>query len=105
MMPVVLHFNADSCPDGIADIAVALGEDVKGLSKVEAAKRAAPAIRKLAKAVGLPTTLAEYGADPQLIGVCSEFAAKDGDLPENPIATTIDQMKDFYKQAFEENPD
>ena len=105
MMPVITNFNIPVCPDRIADIAVALGEDVEGLSKIDAAKKAAHAIRKLGKSIGLPTTLSEYGADPKLIPICAERALKDGDLPGNPVAPTLEQIKDLYKKAFEGNLD
>ena len=103
LMPVILNFNASACPDRIANIAVAMGEDVDGLGKTEAARKAAHAIRELGEAAGLPTTLTEYGADPELIPICAEFAATAGDMPGNPITPTIEQIKDLYKQAFEGN--
>lgn len=62
-----IKFNASHCPEKIAEIAVAMGEDVSGLSDIEAAMKAAEAIKKLAKSVGLPSTLSAGGADPNLI--------------------------------------
>ncbi len=103
MMPVILNFNASACPDRIAKIAVAMGEDVEGLGKTETAHKAAHAIRKLGKAAGLPTTLAAYGADPELLTICAEFAAIAGDMLGNPITPTMEQIQDLYKQAFEGN--
>jgi alcohol dehydrogenase class IV len=101
LMPVILNFNASACPDRIAKIAVAMGEDVEGLDKTETAGKAAHAIHKLGKAVGLPTTLSEYGADPELLPICAEFAATAGDMPGNPITPTMEQIKNLYKRAFE----
>ena len=103
LMPHILNFNVAACPDRIANIAVALGVDVDGLGKTEAARKAAYAIRKLGEAVGLPTTLTEYGADPELIPICAEYAQTAGDMPGNPITPTMEQIKDLYKQAFEGN--
>ncbi|MCP4627971.1 MAG: iron-containing alcohol dehydrogenase [bacterium] len=103
LMPHILNFNASACPDRIANIAVALGEEVDGLGKTEAARKAAHAIRQLGEAVGLPTNLTEYGADPQLIPICADYAQTAGDMPGNPITPTMEQIKDLYKQAFEGN--
>lgn len=103
LMPHILNFNASACPDRIAAIAVALGVDVDGVGKTEAARKAAHAIRKLGEAVGLPTTLTEYGADPELIPICAEYAQTAGDMPGNPITPTLEEIKDLYKQAFEGN--
>ncbi len=105
MMPVIMRFNMTARTDRIADIAVAMGEEVEELSPVEAAKKAVYAVHKLAKSIGLPTTLSEYGADPKLIPVCAERASKDGDLPGNPVSPTLEQIEDLYKKAFEGNFD
>ena len=105
MMPVVLNFNVPACADRIAEIAIAMGEDVTGLSKVEAARRAAHAVRKLGTTIGLPATLSEYGADPNLIAICAEWALKDPDVPGNPVTPTRQQVEDLYKQAFERTLD
>ncbi len=100
MMPVVMKFNLIACVDRLVDIAVAMGEQVEGLSKMEAAEKAPYAVRRLGKSIGLPTTLSEYGADPKLIPICVERAAKDGDLETNPRVPTMEQIEELYKEAF-----
>ncbi|MCF8070164.1 MAG: iron-containing alcohol dehydrogenase [Desulfobacterales bacterium] len=100
MMPPVTKFNISSCPEKIAKIAEAMGEDISGLSAEAGALKAAEAIAKLGKAVGLPTTLSEAGATKELIPACAKFAAKDGDLPGNPVTPTIDQITDLYMEVF-----
>ena len=100
---VIINFNVPACPDRIANIAAALGENVLGLEKAKAAQKAASVIRKLGKAVGLPTTLSEYGADKALIPICAKYAETAGDMPGNPITPTLEQIEDLYKQAFEGN--
>jgi alcohol dehydrogenase len=103
LMPVILNFNAAACPDRIANIAAAMGENVRGVEEAEAVQKAASSIRKLGKSVGLPTTLSEYGADPASIPICAEYAQTAGDMPGNPITPTLEQIEDLYQQAFEGN--
>lgn len=100
MMPPVMKFNMIACIDQLADIAVAMGEQVEGLSKREAAERAPLAVRQLVKSIGLPTTLTEYGVDLELISSLAKWASKDGDLPGNPRIPTLEQIEELYKEAF-----
>src|SRR5512138_79936 len=49
LLPAVCEFNLIACPERFADIAVALGENINGLSVTEAAEKAIASIRKLSK--------------------------------------------------------
>jgi len=102
MMPIVMNFNTIACVDRIADIAVAMGEKVKGLSKAEAAKKAPVAVVQLQKSLGLPTTLSECKADPKLIPVCAKWSLTDTSIPGNPRTMTQEQIEELFKKAFEE---
>jgi len=105
MMPPVMKFNMIACIDQLADIAVAMGEQVEGLSEREAAEKAPLAVRQLLRSVGLPTTLSEYGVDQKLIPNLAKWALKDGDLPGNPRGLALEQIEELYRKAFEENLD
>lgn len=98
------RINLIACVDRLADIAAALGEEIEGLSKREAAEKASLAVRQLSKSIGLPATLSEYGADPQLIPSLAKWASKDGDLPGNPRVPTLEQIEELYKEAFTGKP-
>jgi alcohol dehydrogenase len=102
MMPIVMNFNTIACVDRMVDIAIAMGEKVKGLSKTEAAKKAPAAVAQLQKSLGLPTTLSECKADPKLIPVCAKWALTDPDIPGNPRTLTLKQIEALFKKAFEE---
>ena len=101
MMPVLMKFNLIACVDRLVDIAVAMGEKVDGLSRVDAAEKAPHAVQRLVKSIGLPTTLSEYGADPKLIPVSAKWALKDIDIAGNPRTLTLEQAEELYKKAFE----
>ena len=61
LLPHVEEFNLIACPDRFADIAVAMGENIQGLSVRDAADKAIAAIKKLSVDVGIPSGLAELG--------------------------------------------
>ena len=52
LLPAVCEFNMIANPKRFADIAVAMGENIKNLSDVEAAAKGIAAIRKLSSDIG-----------------------------------------------------
>ncbi|MBT6341047.1 MAG: iron-containing alcohol dehydrogenase, partial [Desulfobacula sp.] len=101
MMPVVMDFNTIACLDQMKDIAKAMGEKVQGLSKIQAAAKAPAAVLQLQKSIGLPTTLSECNADPELIPECAKWALSDTSIPGNPRTMIQEQIEWLFKKAFE----
>lgn len=95
----VMDFNKVACPERFADIAVALGENIDGLSHVEAADVAVEAVRSLASDVGIPHTLTEVGVPPEGISVLAEDAMKSGNIQINPRHTTLKDIIALYEAA------
>lgn len=60
-LPVVMDFNAIASPEKFARIAIELGENTEGLTKMEAAHSAARAVRKMLSDLELPMTLSDVG--------------------------------------------
>ena len=61
LLPVISKFNILASAERFQDIAIAMGENVTGLSVNDAANVAIEAITRLSKAVGIPSGLAELG--------------------------------------------
>lgn len=99
LLPQVCDFNLIACPERFADIAVALGENVKGLSTVEAANKGIAAIRTLAKGVGIPAGLAELGVKEADLETMAKNAQKDACMLTNPRKATLQQVIDIYKAS------
>lgn len=95
----VMDFNKVACPERFADIAVALGENIDGLSHVEAADVAVEAVGALASDVGIPDTLSEVGVAPEGISVLAEDAMKSGNIQINPRHTTLKDIIALYEAA------
>ena len=61
ILPHAMEFMLPGAVDKYAQIAVALGENVDGLSKRQAAEKAVTAVKQLSADVGLPSGLSYYG--------------------------------------------
>lgn len=99
LLPEVCEFNLIACPERFRDVAVALGEDVTGLSVVAAGERAIAAIRRLAKDVGIPRDLATLGVREKDLEIMAGNAKKDACQLTNPRTATLEQVVGIYKAA------
>ncbi|NPV58590.1 MAG: iron-containing alcohol dehydrogenase [Actinobacteria bacterium] len=61
LLPHVMRFNLDSCPELYRDVAAAMGLDVSGLPARRAAEAAADAVEELGGALPVPSSLREAG--------------------------------------------
>lgn len=95
----IMTYNRYACPEKFADIAAAMGEDVDGLSAVDASVLAVEAVQNLSDDVGIPTTLSEAGAKAEGIPVMAEDAMKSGNIQVNPRKTTIKDVIALYEES------
>lgn len=99
LLPHVEEFNLIACPERFVDIAVAMGENVEGLSVREAADKAISAIRKLSADVGIPSGLSGFNIKEADFKVMAENAMKDICSFTNPRTATLDDVISIYKAA------
>nr|HOP39641.1 iron-containing alcohol dehydrogenase [Geobacteraceae bacterium] len=85
--------------DRYADVAVAMGEDITGLTTREAALKCIRAIRDLSEDIGIPSGLKELGMKESDIPNMAEWAMKEVCTPTNPRITTVKDMIELYKKA------
>ena len=94
-----MAYNRYACPEKFAAIAVAMGEEVAGLSAVDASVLAVEAVQNLSDDVGIPATLTEAGAKAEGIGVMAEDAMKSGNIQVNPRKTAIKDVIALYEAS------
>jgi alcohol dehydrogenase len=99
LLPHVEGFNVIACADRFADIAVALGENIEGLSVMEAADVALDAIERLSFDVGIPSGLRELGVKEEDLPTLADNALKDACGLTNPRKATKEQIIEIYKNA------
>jgi alcohol dehydrogenase len=99
LLPEVCAFNLIACPQRFGDIALALGENIDGLSPVVAAEKAISAIRRLARDVGIPKNLTVLGVLEKDLETMAMNAKKDACQLTNPRTATLEQVIDIFKVA------
>lgn len=101
MLPYVMEWNLISCPSKFADVAKALGENIDGLSVMEAAKKSVKAVRDLLVDLDIPLTLKDTGVKKsdlqQLISDCIVQGPKAN--PRVPFGEK--EITKIYEKAFE----
>ena len=102
MLPPVMAFNLIACPAKFADIAVALGEVLVGLSPMEAAQCAVDAVQMLSEDVGIPQDLKALGADPAKIDALVDESETQGAIRFNPRKVTRPDLVTLFTEAFED---
>ncbi|MDD3621990.1 MAG: iron-containing alcohol dehydrogenase [Methanofollis sp.] len=100
LLPHVEKFNLLAAPERFVDIAKALGENVEGLSTMDAADKAIEAIKRLSVDVGIPAGVAELGAKEEDIPTLADNAMKDACSLTNPRVATKEEIMAIYKEAF-----
>lgn len=99
LLPHICKFNMISSPARFADIAEALGENICGLSEIEAAEKAVESIKTLSKNLNIPPNLGEQGVKEQDIKIMADNALKDACLATNPRILSQEDIIYIYKQA------
>jgi choline dehydrogenase len=95
-----MEYNFKGEPEKFARIAVAMGEDSRGLSIWQAAEKAVEAVMKLTEDVEIPT-LQELGFSEEEIPMLAEIAYKDPQTIGNPRDLSVQSYVQIYKRAFE----
>ena len=99
LLPHVSRFNMIAKMDRFADIAVAMGENIDGLSLRAAAEVALDAIRTLSADIGIPAGLASLGVKEEDLKIMAENAQKDACGLTNPRCPNLDDVIQIYKNA------
>jgi alcohol dehydrogenase len=99
LLPHVEQFNLIACPERFRDIAIALGENVDGLSVNDAAQLAIDSIKRLSTSVGIPAGLTELGVKEEDLEVMATNAKKDACQATNPRLATLQEVIQIFKNA------
>ncbi len=100
LLPVVEEYNILSNPQRFADIAVFMGENIDGLSVMDAAQKAIDAMRRLATDIGIPTSLKEMGVKEEDFELMAENALRDGNAGSNPRKGNKNDIINLFRKAF-----
>lgn len=96
----VIRFNTMACVERMIEVAKAMGENVQGLGKLDAAYKAADAMRQFAESIGLPTSLNKEIHDPAMIHSMAKTALSNDNTYGNPRIPTQEELEGLYKKAY-----
>ena len=99
LLPAVSDFNLIAKAPQFAQVAVAMGEDIAGLSPMDAGAKGIDAIRKLSKDVGIPANLTVLGVKEGDLEIMATNAKKDACCFTNPRLATLQQVISIFKAA------
>jgi alcohol dehydrogenase len=99
LLPHVEQFNLIGCADKLSDVAVALGENIEGLTTPQAAQRAIDAIKELATSIGIPAGLKDLDVKEKDFEVMPKNAMADACQATNPRTATLDEVIQIFKNA------
>ncbi len=101
MLPIVMDFNSEHCPERYRMIADAAGLEVSGKEPMQAAKEAVEAVARLRSEIGLSETLKDFNVpeDPEQLKALVELAGSDGQISYNPRYLEEDDILGLYVKA------
>ena len=99
LLPYVTEYNYAADLDRYAAIAEALGEDVRGLPKRDAAKKSVDALFKLCEDLCIPT-MKQIGAKEEDLEELAQRASVNVSVDSNPRKATKEDFLNIFKKAF-----
>lgn len=100
LLPHVCRYNLIANPQKFADIAEFMGENIQGISVLEAADKAIDAIFRLSAELSIPAHLSEMGVKEADFELMADNALKDGNAFSNPRTGTQDDIITIFKAAY-----
>lgn len=100
LLPHVLKFNGQVCPELYKNMGRAFGLDMNNLSDEEAVDKVVEAVKELSIKLGIPQTLREIGIPQEMISSLANQAINDPCTPGNPRDVTVEDLINLYKEAY-----
>lgn len=100
LLPYVMRYNGEVCPDRFVDMGRAFGLDMNGVTGMDAVMKVVNAIQDLNQKLGIPTHLKEVGVKEEDIPMLSEKAMNDVCTGGNPRETSVADIEKIYHEAF-----
>lgn len=101
LLPHVMLFNLDECPDRYALVAQAAGLDIRDLNDIEAGEAAAGAVWDLTRKMGVPQKLRDAGVPEHGLEEAANLSLSDGAIVYNPKAVLdAGEVLTLFRQAW-----
>ena len=100
LLPHVLRFNGEVCPELFRNMGKAFGLEMSNLSNQEAIDSVVNAVTELSKKLNIPQSLREIGIPQDMFYQLASQAIDDACTPGNPREVTIEDIVSIYKSAY-----
>lgn len=100
LLPHVMEYNLLANPKKFADIAAFLGVDIRGLSHMEAGRKAIECIKQLTMEIDAPQRLSDIGLEKDEIPHMSLVALDDACMITNPRDATAEDIEEIFRRAW-----
>ncbi|ALF09197.1 iron-containing alcohol dehydrogenase [Parageobacillus thermoglucosidasius] len=100
LLPHVMEYNLLANPKKFADIAAFLGVDIRGLSHMEAGRKAIECIKQLTMEIDAPQRLSDIGLEKDEIPHMSLVALDDACMITNPRDVTAEDIEEIFRRAW-----
>lgn len=100
LLPYILEYNGEVCPDRFRDMGEAFGLNMEGLTDKEAVLKVVNAVRDLAIRLNIPQHISDVGAKEEDIPMLAQKALEDPCTGGNPRETSLNDFIDLFKKAF-----
>ena len=101
LLPHVLKFNGQVCPELFRNMGNAFGLDMANMTDEEAVQKVVDAVKELSIKLHIPQTLKEIGIPKEMLPTLAEQALHDACTPGNPREVTKEDILALYKEAYE----
>jgi alcohol dehydrogenase len=99
-LPYGAEFNVIANPEKYARVAFAMGEDIDGLTPMEAGRKAIEAMKQMNRDVGIPERLREIGLTEDKIPELAQLCVEADYNRWNPRHTTYEDFVELWKKAY-----
>lgn len=100
LLPHVLKFNGEACPDLYRNMGRAFGLNMDNLDDEEAVDTVVEAVANLSRRLGIPQTLREIGIPLEMLPQLANQAINDACTPGNPRDVTVEDIIKIYESAY-----
>lgn len=101
LLPYVLKFNGEICPELFKNIGNALGLDMRNISEIDAVNKVIDEIKELSSKIGIPKTLKEIDIPKEGLSILAHQALNDICTSGNPREVTEEDILKIYIEAYE----
>jgi alcohol dehydrogenase len=99
LLPYVMEQNLNACMERFAEMTVAMGANIEGLTLGEAARKAVDEVRCLLSDVGIPEKMSELAVTDVHFKEMAADAAKSPPYLSNPRRCTVEELVGVYRKA------